>query len=162
MSNSAPEKLLINTKEPGSGADSRLQSESFASALPKIATVHKLNSDGSTFVLLENRILPVAGYLAAIPGIIPKLKAGQQVLVLETEQGVGILGSWLSAGEKPKAQIDLQEGRLQLDATESITLKTGASSIEIHANGKIRVDGKDIYSIAEGPQRLQGSIIELN
>jgi len=162
MSNLAPEKLLINTKGSGSGADSRLQSESFASALPKIATVHKLNSDGSAFVLLENRILPVAGYLATIPGIIPKLKRGQQVLVLETDQGVGILGCWLSAGEQTKAHIDLQDGHLQLDATKSITLKTGASSIEIHANGKIRVDGKDIYSIAEGPIRLQGSIIELN
>jgi len=162
MSNSAPEKLTINAKGPGSDADSRFQSENLASTLPKIATVHKLNSDGSIFIKLENRILPVAGYLAAIPGIIPKLKAGQQVLVLETEQGVGILGSWLSASEKPKAQIDLQDGHLQLDATKSITLKTGASSIEIHANGKIRVDGKDIYSIAEGPLRLQGSIIELN
>jgi len=162
MSNLAPEKLIINSTGSGSGADSSFQSGNLASTLPKIATVHKLNSDGSTFVLLENRILPVAGYLAAIPGIIPKLKKDQQVLVLETELGVGILGCWQPAGEQTKARIDLQDGNLQLDATKSITLKTGASSIEIHENGKIRVDGKDIYSIAEGPQRLQGSIIELN
>lgn len=160
MSNSVSKKLKIS--KPDSGVDSGYEFGKVTSALPKIAIVHQLDSDGLTFVLLENRILPVAGYLATIPGIVPKLKVGQQVLVLETEQGIGILGCWQSAGEQTKAHIDLENGNLQLGATESITLKTGASSIEVHANGKIRVDGKDIYSIAEGPLRLQGSIIELN
>ncbi|MFV1992449.1 MAG: hypothetical protein ACC635_00980 [Acidiferrobacterales bacterium] len=160
MSNSVSKKIKFSNAE--SGTDNGSEFDNVTSALPKIAIVHQLNSEGSIFVLLENRILPVVGYLTIIPGIVPKLKPGQQVLVLETGQGVGILGCWQAAGEQTKAHIDLQNGNLRLDATESITLKTGASSIEVHANGKIRVDGKDIYSIAEGPLRLQGSIIELN
>lgn len=129
---------------------------------PMIGVVHEVDENGVISVLVDKHVLPVTGYLAPIPGILPMLASGQQVLVLETGEGVGILGCWQPANEMTKAQIEIQDGRLHINATESIILNSGNSSIEIRADGKIRVDGKDIYSIAEGPLRLQGSIIELN
>lgn len=134
----------------------------FISPSPKVATVIKQDKDSEPSVLIGKRLVSVSGYITAIPGLLPKLENGQQVLVLETEQGAGILGCWQSVGENEKAEIDVKNGRLRIEASESVVLKSGESNIEIHKNGKIRVDGKDIYNIAEGPLRLQGSVIELN
>lgn len=132
----------------------------FISATPTVATVVKHERQVS--VLIGKRLVRVSGYISVIPGLLPKLENGQKVLVLETEQGAGVLGCWQSADDNSNAQITVQNGCLRIEATESVVLKSGDSSIEINKHGKIRVDGKDIYTIAEGPLRLQGSIIELN
>ncbi len=102
--------------------------------------------------------LSVIGHFEAVA----ILKPGDQVAVMPAEGGVIVMARLRSPGEKPNPLVLDQDGRLEIEAAGGICLKSGESRIEITADGRIWVDGREIYHISEGRLRLQGSTIELN
>ncbi len=93
---------------------------------------------------------------------VPPLQEGDQVLVLNTQQGLVVTGCIRAESESPLDGLSYKNGKLNLRAGKSIKIQSGPAVIELTADGKIKIDGKNIYSISEGRHRLQGATIELN
>ena len=125
-----------------------------------IATVAEVINGEALSVLLPGEALPqrVSGHFSAVP----MLKPGDRVAVMQTADGPVVMSRLRAPGEIPQPLVLNEEGRLTVDAPGGICLTSGDSRIEITADGRIWVDGKEIYSISSGRMRLQGSTIELN
>jgi hypothetical protein len=94
---------------------------------------------------------------------VPHLHNGDQVLVMLTEQGAIVTQRLRKPGERPQQGFSVQpDGRLMLHNKTGIKLETDETKIELRADGRIYIDGKEIYAIADGKHRLQGATIELN
>ncbi|ALC17968.1 hypothetical protein DSOUD_3248 [Desulfuromonas soudanensis] len=102
--------------------------------------------------------LSVAGHFSDVP----PLREGDRVALLASAEGPLVIGRLRGSGESPPPLLQDREGRLLIAAGEGICLQAGGSRIELDADGRIRLDGREIASIASGLQRLQGSTIELN
>ncbi len=100
----------------------------------------------------------VAGHLSQVE----HLQVGDQVLVTPTELGMIIIGRLRQNNEYPLPRQQQQDGNLSLEADQSLCLRAGQSRIEIHADGRIVINGKNILQIANGPLKLQGATIALN
>lgn len=131
-----------------------------ADGLTAIATVHEVANGEALSVLIpgDAQSLTVAGHF----GEVPVLKQGDRVALMQTADGPVIMSRLRARGEMPQPLVLNEEGRLTVEAPGGICLKSGESRIEITADGRIWVDGKEIYSISSGRMRLQGSTIELN
>jgi hypothetical protein len=84
------------------------------------------------------------------------------VLVSGSVEGVWIHGRIQPIDAASTARISVEDGRLVIDAPGALTLTSGKSRIEIDADGRIRIEGKQYATVVEGNLRLQGSLIELN
>ena len=100
----------------------------------------------------------VSGHLSQVE----HLQVGDQVLVTPTELGMIIIGRLRQNNEYPLPRQQQQDGNLSLEADQSLSLRAGQSRIEIHADGRIVINGKNILQIANGPLKLQGATIALN
>ncbi len=115
--------------------------------------------DGHAYrVSLEGESLSVYGHLSQVD----YLQCGDQVLVTNTPSGVIIVGRLRCQNEQPQPPATEIPEQLQLEAQQSICLKTSKSRIEIHGDGKILINGQHIVQQAAGPVKLQGATIELN
>jgi hypothetical protein len=91
------------------------------------------------------------------------LKTGDSVLVVTPasaeERGVvlGQVGPY-----KLPVHASGSAEHLKLEATESLALKCGESSIELRKDGKVLVKGKDIVSHAKRVQRIKGGTVAIN
>ncbi len=135
----------------------------FSSAAPQngqtaIATVTEAQNGEAVKIELADRTAPVCGHF----GEVPVLKKGDRVAVMLTADGAVIMSRLRNQGEMPRPLVLDEDGRLLVEAAGGICLQSGESKIEITADGRIWVDGKEIYSISSGRMRLQGSTIELN
>ena len=126
-----------------------------------IATVDKAEAGEAinVFVIAMQQSFPVFAHASEIP----PLQKDDTVLVLLTMQGVIVMSRLRKPGEQPQQGFSVQQdGRLQLHNKNGVTLKTDKAKIEIRSDGRVYVDGKEIYAIADGKHRLQGATIELN
>ncbi len=115
--------------------------------------------DGHAYrVSLEGESLSVCGHLSQVD----YLQCSDQVLVTSTPSGVIIVGRLRCQNEQPQPPATEIPEQLQLEAQQSICLKTAKSRIEIHGDGKILIDGQHIVQQAAGPVKMQGATIELN
>ncbi len=134
------------------------EQQTLQEGMSAIATVTQARDGEATTVKLTGQAIPVCGHF----GEVPILKEGDRVAVMLTADGAVIMSRLRSQGEKPQPLILDENGRLLVEAAGGICLQSGESKIEITADGRIWVDGKEIYSISSGRMRLQGSTIELN
>jgi hypothetical protein len=126
-----------------------------------VATVEQAEAGEATYVFVTDlqHTLPVIAHGSEVP----LLQNDDQVLVLLIPQGAIVMQRLRKPGERPQQGFSIQpDGRLQLHHKHGITLKTDKAKIEIRADGRLYVDGKEIYAIADGMHRLQGATIELN
>ena len=126
-----------------------------------VATVEQSDCGEAThvFVIDLQKVIPVFAHGSEVA----QLQDGDKVLVLLVTQGAIVMHRLRKTGERPQQGFSVQtDGRLQLHNKNGITLKTDKAKIEIRADGRLYVDGKEIYAIADGMHRLQGATIELN
>lgn len=88
----------------------------------------------------------------------PPLVAGDRLLVVPpvgTEAGVvvGRIGRYREA---------LCDSHVMVEASESLTLKCGAASIDLRADGKVMVRGEDVLLRAKGTQRIRAGTVSIN
>jgi len=100
----------------------------------------------------------VAGHLADVP----RLRPGDRVLAVWTSQGAVVLGRLAAEDETPLPWSLDERGRVVLDAPAGLCLRCAEGSLEIDAEGRIRLDGREIDTIASRRLKLQGATIELN
>lgn len=111
-----------------------------------------------SLILADGRIRDVLAHLSEVP----VLKSGDRVLVQEVAEGLIVTGRLRAPEEGPRPLVRDASGRLVLESSASVCLQAGAACIELTPDGRIRVDGKEIYSIASGRLRLQGATVEIN
>ncbi len=123
-----------------------------------VASVTDAKHGHAIMVDINGTEFPVAGHLSQVE----LLKTGDQVLTMRTATGIIIAGRLRTGDEAPAPRLQEQDGRLLIEATKSIRLQSGQHRIEVHADGRIELDGQQITGLATGRLRLQGSTIELN
>jgi len=128
-------------------------------AAPRIADVAEAENGEARALRLGHEEFPVIAHADGVP----PLRAGDRVVFLATGDGVIVTHRLRAPGARPARGFTVRpDGSLIIDASEGITLATGHATIELRADGRIMVDGREIYSIAKGLQRLQGATIALN
>ena len=91
------------------------------------------------------------------------IQENDQVLVLLMETGAIVTHRLRRPGELPQQGFQVHnDGSLTIENANGIMIKASNAQIAIDKTGRIFVDGKEIYSIANGLHRLQGTTIELN
>lgn len=103
--------------------------------------------------------IPIVGHASEVPPLQP----GDRVVILNTRDGAIVTHRLRSTGERPTTGFNVnKDGSLSVRTSDGITLATDHATIELRADGRVFVDGKEIYAIADGLHRLQGATIELN
>ena len=94
---------------------------------------------------------------------VPALRVGDMVLVECIESNYIVTHRLRSKGEVPQQGFSLNEdGSLQVKNADGILIQSNASKIEIQKDGRIMVDGKEVYTISDGLLLLQGALIKAN
>jgi hypothetical protein len=125
-----------------------------------IARVHTAEGGVAQRLMREDDSTEIEAHAHAAH--VPALVAGDRVIAQSVSNQWIVLARLRGAQEGPAVNMREEDGRLVIEASGALVLKCGAASVELTADGKIRVHGKRIVNVAEGPMRLQGSIIELN
>lgn len=123
-----------------------------------IATVIEAKDGQAIRLNLNGVSCPVAGHLSGVEA----LHNGDRVATLRTDEGPIVAGRLRAKDEAPAPRLKTRDGHLVLEADQSVCLQAGKHRIEVHANGRIELDGQQITGQAEGCIRLIGSTIELN
>lgn len=123
-----------------------------------IASVLEAENGQATMINLDGTSYPVTAHLSQVE----MLKIGDRVMTIHSTTGVIIAGRLRAGDETTAPRLQEQDGRLLVEATKSIRLQAGQHRIEVHADGRIELDGQQITGLATGRLRLQGSTIELN
>ncbi|VAW81744.1 hypothetical protein MNBD_GAMMA12-2569 [hydrothermal vent metagenome] len=126
--------------------------------LAEIARVVDIISQEADYIEINKISYQVIGHLSTVPPLVED----DMVLVMLTAKGYVVTGRMRADDEYASYGVVEEDGKLLLSAEKYIKLETGSSTIELTSKGKIKVDGKDIYSISEGTHRIQGATIELN
>jgi len=128
---------------------------------PVLATVTAAAQGEATQVHIQGmeRALPVAAHASHVPALHP----GDAVMVLPTDAGVIVALRLRAPGERPQQGFSVNtDGSLSVEGAGTIRISTAGAAIELRQDGRLCVDGKEIYAIADGLHRVQGARIELN
>ena len=117
-----------------------------------IAVVTEVNGTQPVSVTLNDTRYPVTHYLSTLSGIAPSVKLGDQVLIsaVPEEDGVMLHGVMMHYADQPsRSSISMQDDKLVIEAQGAVVLKCGSSTIELNEAGEIRIDGKDVRTVAD-------------
>jgi hypothetical protein len=123
-----------------------------------LASVLEAGKGQALKLQIDGREVPVLAHLARVGAI----SAGDLVLALELAEGYLVVDRLRRPGEAVAAELLTEEGRVVVNADQALTLRCGQSEIGLTADGRIRIDGREIYSFADDRLCLQGAVIELN
>lgn len=93
-----------------------------------------------------------------IVGARPEFRVGDKVLYACVQgAATGIILGCIG-----RYQPRTPEAKVTIEATESLTLKCGAASIDLRADGKVMVRGEDVLLRAKGTQRIRAGTVSIN
>jgi hypothetical protein len=98
-------------------------------------------------VLLAQSLVPIG--TAAVGRLAAVTMMDDQPLIL------GLL-------QPPLPQVDVDDGAQVIEATRELTLRCGAASITMTADGRVTIRGTQLLSRSEGANRVQGATVQLN
>lgn len=98
----------------------------------------------------------VCDWLDTGHSLTPSLAVGDTVLVLPPSQDsagvvLGRIGTYQA-----------QQAAVVLNATESLSLRCGESSLEMRADGQVLLRGEDVLLRAKGTQRIRAGTVAIN
>lgn len=127
-----------------------------------LAVVCEAHSGQATFVgeLTDgDDVMKVTGHASEVP----PLEVGDRVAILVLDEGAVVTHRLRGNGERPRLGLAANaDGSVMLEAARGITIRTTRAQIELRGDGRIVVNGREIYALADGLHRLQGATIELN
>lgn len=141
----------------------RLRAPVSAPALPVAgslsnAQVRGLSDDGRIEVEWPGGATAMAAWLENGANAAVRLAPGDPVLVLVGAQPDGhvVMGR---VGRHPGAS---RPEDLVLEAGRSLTLRCGAASVDLRADGRVAVRGEDVLLRASGTQRIRAGTVAIN
>lgn len=94
---------------------------------------------------------------------VPVLSIGDKVIIQEISNILILTDKLRASDELPSVGFEFNnDGSLNLFSDGNIKLNTANAKIDILSNGKILIDGNEVYSLSNGVNRIQGTSIELN
>ena len=116
-----------------------------------VAVVSKVSDTepASITVAVNEAHYPVAGYISPLAGISPSVSPGDTVLVSAVGEGVWIHGVMMPIDAPTRASFGFKDDKLVIEAQGAVVLKSGKATVELTEAGKIRIDGKDVRTVAE-------------
>jgi hypothetical protein len=127
-----------------------------------IAEVSDVQNGIPLSVILNEQHYSVMGYLSQMPGIVPSINLGDKVLISSVEQGVLIHGVVMPLDAPARASFGIVGDKLVIEAQGAVVLKSGTSTVELTEAGAIRIDGKDVRTVAKKTLTLLGGRVNLN
>ena len=127
-----------------------------------IAVVSEMQNSIPLSVTLNEQRYSVMGYLSQMTGIIPSFNLGDKVLISAVEQGVLIHGVVMPFDAPARASFGFVNDKLVIEAQGAVVLKSGNSTVELTEAGAIRIDGKDVRTVAKKTLTLLGGRVNLN
>lgn len=58
--------------------------------------------------------------------------------------------------------VPCAQSKLTIEATESVSLKCGESSVDLRADGKVLIKGEDVLVRAKGTKRIRAGTVSIN
>lgn len=132
------------------------------SNLLSIAVVADIQNNIPVSVTLNEHGFNVVGYLSLVPGIVPAVNLGDKVLISPVQGGVLIHGAVMPIDTPARASFGFVENKLVIEAQGAVVLKSGNATVELTEAGAIRIDGKDVRTIAKKKLTLLGANVNLN
>ena len=127
-----------------------------------IAEVAEMQNGVPLRVTLNHQDFSVMGYLSQLPGIVPSINLGDKVLISSVEQGVLIHGVVMPLDAPARASFGFVGDKLVIEAQGAVVLKSGTSTVELTEAGAIRIDGRDVRTVAKKTLTLLGGRVNLN
>jgi hypothetical protein len=127
-----------------------------------LAVVSELHNAQPASVSINEQHYPVAGYLSLLPGLVPGIKLGDSVLISTHPQGVLIHGVVTPLDTPQRASFRFEGDTLVIEAQGAVHLKSGQASVELSATGEVRIDGKNVRTVAQKNLTLLGGHVNLN
>ncbi|VAW92929.1 hypothetical protein MNBD_GAMMA22-535 [hydrothermal vent metagenome] len=94
---------------------------------------------------------------------VPLLLIGDKVIIQNISGLFVITDKLRNKGDSPSIGFEVNDdGSLSIASDVKLTLKTSNANIDIFENGKILINGSEVYSQSDGLNRIQGTSIELN
>lgn len=121
-----------------------------------VATVARIDADGCVWVEIDGaapRQADIAVPWGALGDNVPAPR--QRVLVLHQPPDLVLVAAIHPRAPEPPA-------RIQLEATERLSLRCGEASVDLTADGWVELRGEEIDSHAEGVQRIRGAQVRIN
>jgi hypothetical protein len=141
---------------------SQTQEADAPSNLLSIAVVTDMQNNIPVSVMLNDLSYNVVGFLSLMPGIVPGVSLGDKVLISAVAEGVLIHGVVMNVDTPARASFGFIEGRLVIEAQGAVVLKSGNATVELTEAGAIRIDGKDVRTVAKKTLTLLGARVNLN
>ena len=130
--------------------------------LLSIAVVTDMQNNIPVSVMLNELSYNVVGYLSLMPGIVPGVSLSDKVLISSVQDGVLIHGVVMPVDAPARASFGFVEGKLVIEAQGAVVLKSGNATVELTEAGAIRIDGKDVRTVAKKTLTLLGAHVNLN
>lgn len=90
-----------------------------------------------------------------------EIHAGDEVLVVQPEEGDPVILGVVAAADPAPAADDLPE-EIVLEATERLVLRVGEGRIEMRGDGRVLIRGTDLVSRADRSNRIRGGSVAIN
>jgi hypothetical protein len=92
------------------------------------------------------------------------MRSNQFVILTDTDQGpliVGALQTQRALHREPDGTLRIEAKKLELNAEESLRLQSSASSLELKATGKVRINGHRLLVDVDTNVRVLSALVEL-
>ena len=151
-------KVISYLPNPNHKADTPNQPYSTVS----IAVVTEVQNNSPLTVTLNDVNYAVIGYFSLTQDIKPNIKLGDIVLINPVPEGAWILGVGMSFDAPDRASFYMKDDNLFIEAKGSVVLKNEHATIELTKAGAIRIDGKDVRTVAKKTLTLLASEVKVN
>ncbi|MBI5718678.1 MAG: hypothetical protein HZC37_13425 [Burkholderiales bacterium] len=152
-----------DTAEPCSPEAAAAVADALAAVLPPTpvsARLAEIGSDGTLVALLGDGTQLACDWLMSSGGPAPALEIGDELLLTAVAGRtrpvvVGRIGPYVPPAAGAPAE-------LTLEATQTLRLKCGESSLDLRADGKLMIRGDDVLVRAKGTQRIRAGTVSIN
>jgi hypothetical protein len=126
--------------------------------IPQRAELLAIGEDGSLLVRTTDGHEFYCDWLENNSNANISLEPGDRLLCIPaTKQESGVVLGRIGSYRKPQPQE-----HLTIEASESLTLKCGESSVELRSDGRTMLKGEDILLRAKGTQRIRAATVAIN
>ena len=125
---------------------------------PQRAELLAISEDGSLLVRTADGHEFLCDWLENTSNSNISLELGDRLLCIPaTKQELGIVLGRISHYCQPKKQE-----HITIEASASLTLKCGESSVELRSDGRTMLKGEDVLLRAKGTQRIRAATVAIN
>ena len=125
---------------------------------PQRAELLAIGDDGSLLVRTADGHEFQCDWLESYSNANISLEPGDRLLCIPaTKQESGVVLGRIGSYSKPQPQA-----HVTIEASESLTLKCGESSVELRSDGRTMLKGEDVLLRAKGTQRIRAATVAIN